>query len=133
MTASISLDEPQPLRFTFGMVDSSQTCCGEHRHKMNFGLLLPRARPVLFRISAAVVFWPRWRPGWASSWLGIAGVSLRSLAPSEGPGRPDEDEAPPLTTYSPAHRHKLYFYLPHNSLNPPTRPDYGLVAKNDTM
>lgn len=84
---------------------SSRSCCREHERR-NLRLLR-RARQVPLRSSAAVVFWPRWRPGWASSWPGNAAGSPRSPAPSEGPERPDADAAPPPTTCSPAHTHHL--------------------------
>lgn len=69
------------------------------------------ARHFLLRSSAAVVFWPRWRPGWASSWPGSADGSPRSPAPSEGPERPDGDAAPPPTTCSPADRNRQVYQL----------------------
>ena len=88
---------------------SSRSCCREHQ-RWNLRLLR-RARQFPLRSSAAVVFWPRWRPGWASSWPGNAAGSPRSPAPSEGPERPDADAAPPQTTCSPAHTHHLYSTL----------------------
>lgn len=79
--------------------------------RSNLRLLLWRARQFPLRSSAAVVFWPRWRLGWASSWPGNAAGSPRSPAPSEGPERPDADAARPPTTCSPAHRHHLHSAL----------------------
>lgn len=66
------------------------------------------ARRLLLRSSAAAVFWPRWRRGWAFSWPGSAAGSPRSPAPSEGPGRPDADAGPPRTTCSPAQTHRRH-------------------------
>lgn len=78
-----------------GQVKSSQRSPGS----LSGTFLLP---PPLRTSAAAGVSWPRWRPGWASSWPGTSGAPPPPPAPSGGPGRPDGDGAPPPTRCSPA-------------------------------